>query len=229
MAKGFLVSKEWVRGVEEALRTLGASQLEKGQAVSGLFYELRPAVLASSWTQNAAGLYVATAQFVVNDTVDSSFTFDVCAPTAPDDPGGTVGATRFFVVWRGRWEMVAGAGKMTGADILDQLQITSASTVTNVTATSNVIAIPTAATVAVPALDSVLLALDDAQTSGAVGVVTDIMSVAGAIGIEKKYLSAAATTTQQTVNATLSTTNKSVVTSMKSTAANRVASISARS
>lgn len=110
MAKGFLVSKEWVRGVEEALRTLGASQLETKQAVGGLFYELRPAVLASAWTQNAAGLYVATAQFAVNDTVDSSFTFDVCAPTATDDPGGTVGATRFFVVWRGRWEMVAGAG-----------------------------------------------------------------------------------------------------------------------
>jgi len=130
MAKGFLVSKEWVRGVEEALRTLGAGSLESKQAVGGLFYELRPAILASAWTQNAAGLYVATAQFVVNDTVDSSFTFDVCAPTAADDPGGTVGATRFFVVWRGRWEMVAGAGgdkSMDKQEIIDTLDISQKS------------------------------------------------------------------------------------------------------
>lgn len=111
MAQGVLVTRDWAKWVDESIRDAEKTQLEKKQPVSGLFYELRPAVLASSWTQNAAGLYVATAQFVVNDSVDSSFTFDICAPTADDDPGGTVGVTRFFVVWRGRWEMVAGAGK----------------------------------------------------------------------------------------------------------------------
>ncbi len=110
MAQGVLVTRDWAKRVDESIRRAEKAQLAKGQAVGGLFYELRPAVLASAWTQNAAGLYVATAQFVVNDTIDSSFTFDVCAPTAADDPGGTVGATRFFVVWRGRWEMVAAAG-----------------------------------------------------------------------------------------------------------------------
>ena len=75
-----------------------------------MFYDIRPAVLASQWAQNAAGLWVATANFLVNDVLDSSFTFEAYAPAATSSPGGSVGTTRFYVVWRGRWEMIAGAG-----------------------------------------------------------------------------------------------------------------------
>ncbi len=146
MAQGVLVTRDWAKRVDESIRDTEKTQLKNKQPVSGLFYELRPAVLASSWTQNAAGLYVATAQFVINDTVDSSFTFDVCAPTAADDPGGTVGATRFYVVWRGRWELVAGAGggKMTSQDVVDCLQLQSAPFLSVFTVTNDYIYITTA-------------------------------------------------------------------------------------
>lgn len=228
MNDGVLVSLEWLERVNNLL--FGAKQPGAAAAPNtSLFYDVRPAVLTSEWTQNSAGLWSATAQFIINDAVDTSFTAPIVAPTATAKPGGTVGTTRFFLVWRGRWELVAGAGGVTGAQVLASLNITSASTVTSVTPTTENIAIPTAATVAITTIDGVALNLGDSQTTGAVEIVTDIASVSGAIGVEKKYLSAAATTTQHTVNATLSTINKSVVTGVRDTKANRVASISARS
>lgn len=108
---GYLVAPEWAKRVDETVRRVDAAQLATRQDVGSVFYDLRPAVLASAWSQNGAGLWTATANFIVNDSVDSSFAFPVYAPTATDDPGGDVGTTRFFVVWRGRWELVAGAGK----------------------------------------------------------------------------------------------------------------------
>lgn len=110
-----LVKESWAKKVDDAVfSSNGASKRD----VSTLFYDVRPAVLASAWSQNAAGLWTATAKFLVNDAVDSSFTFPVCAPASTSSPGGTVDSTRFYVVWRGRWEMLAGAGGgMTPADV----------------------------------------------------------------------------------------------------------------
>lgn len=106
---GMLVSREWLERVDAAL--FGTSKANAdGKRVASLFYDVRPARLESAWTQNGAGLWTATASFIVNDVADSSFIFRVYAPTATEDPGGTVQTTRFFVVWRGRWELVAGAG-----------------------------------------------------------------------------------------------------------------------
>lgn len=120
---GVLVSRRWLERVNQAL--FGHSQIahEYNDSTS-LFYDVRPAVLASAWSQNAAGVYQATAQFIVNDAVDSSFTFPVVAPTATDDPGGDVGTTRFFVIWRGRWEMIAGAGGGAGIRLCRQINTT---------------------------------------------------------------------------------------------------------
>lgn len=118
---GYLVASEWAKRVDETIRRFDAAQLATRQDVGSVFYDLRPAVLASAWSQNGAGLYVATANFLINDAVDSSFAFPVAAPTATDDPGGDVGTTRFFVVWRGRWELVAGAGGITADEIKDLL------------------------------------------------------------------------------------------------------------
>lgn len=113
---GMLVSREWLERVDAAL--FGTSRANAdGKRVASLFYDVRPARLESAWTQNDAGLWTATASFIVNDVADSSFVFPVVAPTATQDPGGTAGTTRFFVVWRGRWELVAGAGTMTKAQI----------------------------------------------------------------------------------------------------------------
>ena len=121
---GYLVAPEWAKRVDETVRRVDASQLATRQDVGSVFYDLRPAVLASAWAQNGAGLWTATANFIINDNVDSSFAFPVAAPTATDDPGGDVGTTRFFVVWRGRWELVAGAGgTMDKQDIIDTLDI----------------------------------------------------------------------------------------------------------
>lgn len=121
MAGGYLVAPEWAKRVDETVRRVEAAQHETPPRVAGLFYDLRPAVLKSAWAQNGAGLWSATASFIVNNVADSSFVFPVVAPTATEDPGGDVGVTRFFVVWRGRWELVAGAGTMTAQQIKDLL------------------------------------------------------------------------------------------------------------
>ena len=69
-------------------------------------FDIRPARLQSEWTRNSAGLWRATACFIVGDggRVDTSFVFEVCCPTAVVKPDGEPFSWRFFVVWRGRWE-----------------------------------------------------------------------------------------------------------------------------
>lgn len=109
MSEGFLVSKEWLQRVEAALFP-GNENTKDGKRITSLFYAIRPARLETTWSQNAAGLWTATASFVVNNVADTSFIFPVVAPTASADPGGTAQSTRFFVVWRGRWELLAAAG-----------------------------------------------------------------------------------------------------------------------
>ena len=109
MSEGFLVSKEWLQRVEAALFS-GHESTKDGKRIVTLFYAIRPARLETAWSQNAAGVWVATASFVVNDVADASFVFPVYAPTATSNPGGTAQTTRFFVVWRGRWELLAAAG-----------------------------------------------------------------------------------------------------------------------
>ena len=109
---GVLVSRKWLERVNYKL--FGNKDIDdNGQATGGVFYDVRPARLQTAWTQNN-GVWTATACFIVNDTADTSFTFPVYAPTATSSPGGTVGTTCFFVVWRGRWELVAGAGGSSG-------------------------------------------------------------------------------------------------------------------
>ena len=119
-----LVRESWARRVDDALFTSNGAGPNDGAA--SLFYDVRPARLQTAWSQNTAGVWVATARFIVNDAVDDSFTFPVYAPAATSDPGGTAETTRFFVVWRGRWEMVA-RGKMTKQEIILTLDVTETS------------------------------------------------------------------------------------------------------
>ena len=129
-AEGMLVSRRWLERVDQAV--FGSSQSEvDGCKSASLFYDVRPARLQTAWTQNAAGVWVASACFIVNDVADDSFVFPVFAPTATASPGGTseterlaavasaeeeeetetpADAARMFVVWRGRWELLSGAG-----------------------------------------------------------------------------------------------------------------------
>ncbi len=68
--------------------------------------DIRLARLQSPWTQQDSGLWTATACFIVGDVgkIDSSFVFDVCAPLARSKPLGLSRISRFWVIWRGRWE-----------------------------------------------------------------------------------------------------------------------------
>lgn len=111
----FLVSREWLEKVDA---TLDAPKKWEEPPKTSPFYLIRPARLETAWSQNAAGVWVATASFVVNDVADASFVFPVYAPTATSNPGGTAQTTRFFVVWRGRWELVASAGGGGGSGTL---------------------------------------------------------------------------------------------------------------
>ena len=226
MNDGVLVSREWLERVNDALfGNESGSPTRRGGA--NLFYVVRPAVLASAWTLTD-GVYRATAKLIAANGAASTYAFPVYAPTATSSPGGTVDSTRFNVVWRGRWEMIGGGGEATGAQILAKLSVTSASTVTDVSTTTETVAVPTSATVSLTSVDAVTLSLSDSSSTGAVEVVTDIQASAGAIGVETKYLSAAATTAQQTANVSLTTTNKTLIKSVTKTTANRVASITAR-
>ena len=69
-------------------------------------FDLRPCRLQTPWTKNDAGLWRATACFIVADggRVDLSFQVEVCCPTAVVKPEGEPLAWRFWAIWRGRWE-----------------------------------------------------------------------------------------------------------------------------
>ena len=111
-----LVKESWAKRVQAATTATerdAAFYGETGRPAFALsrFYDMRPVMLKSNWTQNSAGVYTATAAFVVSDAgdVDSSFLFPVY--TIPGfTPSGTVDETIFFVVWRGRWEALPTGG-----------------------------------------------------------------------------------------------------------------------
>lgn len=84
--------------------------------------DIRLARLQSAWTQNAAGIFTAQACFIVNDVPDTSFLFTVWAPVATENPGGTSGTTRFYVIWKGRWELLeAGAPQIALETVLTNI------------------------------------------------------------------------------------------------------------
>ena len=106
-----IISDEAARAVVKAGTTLKTKSVQRVPRIqdapaSEEKDDVRPARLQSSWAQNSAGVWHATACFIVNDTVDTSFVFPVYAPTSTGNPGGEAGSSRFFVVWRGRWELM---------------------------------------------------------------------------------------------------------------------------
>lgn len=115
--KAVLVRESWARRVTSAIQTqeadaLNASAAGKPTFAESRFYDIRPARLQSNWTQNSAGVYQATAAFIVSDAgaVDTSFIFPVYNIPGAPAPTGTAGETRFFVIWRGRWEALPMGG-----------------------------------------------------------------------------------------------------------------------
>lgn len=176
-----LVNETWLQKVQNAVFSSDGTTKTLGAA--SLFYDIRPAVLASDWLQNAAGLYAATANFLVNDAVDSSFTFPVYAPTATSAPGGAAGSTRFFVVWRGRWEMMGGENPKL--DVKNTEVVSAVSVKTRVMPTYDMSALLPYS----PSGKVVLTVKDDAGADG-VPVVTAIECANGALVVTTQYLSA---------------------------------------
>lgn len=103
--EGMLVSREWLEAADRAINRQEPPEIPE-YARGMLFYDIRPARLKTAWWRDDSGLWRATANFVIGDVgrVDSSFTFDVCAPMARSQPYGSPNSERFYVVWRGRWE-----------------------------------------------------------------------------------------------------------------------------
>ena len=104
---GVLVRRSWAEKVDAATdssaKSAAADNVESSRA--SLFYDIRPALLRSSWTRNNAGTYYATAVFINQaGRADTSFEFTVYAPTALATPRGSANSWRMFVIWRGRWE-----------------------------------------------------------------------------------------------------------------------------
>lgn len=71
------------------------------------FYDVRPVLLRSSWTAQD-GIYIATASFIIDNAgnIDRNHTFPVYSIPGAPEPEGVADATRLFVVWRGRWEII---------------------------------------------------------------------------------------------------------------------------
>lgn len=141
-----LVKESWLRKIDDSVTASGGGSLNNN-GLTSLFYEVRPARLQTAWTQNAVGMWTATACFIVNNIADTSFIFPVYAPTASANPGGTVGTSRFFVVWRGRWELLAEVGavrtlSLTKIEVPKSLNVSKASFINNVTKTTSSVCSP---------------------------------------------------------------------------------------
>ncbi|MBR0226131.1 MAG: hypothetical protein IJL92_08755 [Thermoguttaceae bacterium] len=106
MNDGVLVSREWLERANDILFGVKEVTDEPHGAQRSIFYDIRPAVLASEWALGTDGVYYATARFITPAGVPSTTAYKIYAPTATASPGGTVATTRFNIVWRGRWELL---------------------------------------------------------------------------------------------------------------------------
>lgn len=211
---GMLVSKKWLDAANDKLFS---NAVESSERRGSLFYDARPAVLATSWTANAAGLWQATAYFLVNDVVDQASSFPICAPTATANPGGTAGTTRFFVVWRGRWEAIPqGVTSKVIEDVFDS-KTDEVSVVRAATLTGSALASvsPTTgsalatATLTGSALGAVSLQSSSTSSDGAIAYVSSIeCNNEGELVVNFRYLTISTTDATQSIT----TTDASVVT-----------------
>lgn len=110
MSEPVFVEKSWVEKVDAELKNDAPPQ-PVAPPPSSRFYDVRPAVLRTGWTWSADELcWSCKMSFVVNGETAST-RYDVYAPTFPQEQTPPVnnssGNPRVFVVWRGRWEVVA--------------------------------------------------------------------------------------------------------------------------
>ncbi len=107
--EGVLVQRGWAERVNNALFGNKTAKSSTHRTKS-LFYDMRPAVLVGSWGRVRNNLFSAVARFVDDDgNVNTDRTIKVYKLTKSPDyyPDGRNG-TLVDVVFRGRWEVVAG-------------------------------------------------------------------------------------------------------------------------
>ena len=158
MSEPVFVSKEWVERVDAELKTDAPPQ-PVAPPPSSRFYDVRPVVVQSEWTQGGS-LWSAEAAFVVNDAVDASFVFPVVAYGAKPSVSGAC-----YAVWRGRWELLCRPGlEYSGGDGIDVDNINGV--ITNTGVTSAVIAVAGASTGATVNDGSILYFSDEDFRAG---------------------------------------------------------------
>ena len=132
MSEPVFVERSWVDKVDAELKNDAPKPLP-APPPSSRFYDVRPAVLRTGWAWSGDELcWSCKMSFLVNGQ-PATARYTVYAPTFPQEQAPPVnnysGNPRVFVVWRGRWEVVATppAAYTAGSGI----NITSANVVEN--------------------------------------------------------------------------------------------------
>lgn len=110
MSEPVFVEKSWVEKVDAELKN-DAPKPSPAPPPSSRFYDVRPAVLRTGWAWSGDELcWSCKMSFLVNGQ-PATARYTVYAPTFPQTQMPPVnnysGNPRVFVVWRGRWEVVA--------------------------------------------------------------------------------------------------------------------------
>lgn len=108
MSEKISITKQFAQRLAEKLRE--PTDAPSSRRAASLFYDVRPARIVGEWSRDA-GAWKAKANFIVGDSVDASFEFDVAAPLALEsETAPTAADATAFVVWRGRWELASTGG-----------------------------------------------------------------------------------------------------------------------
>ena len=104
------VTQDVVKSIVDSGTTRKTKSIQKFSSIQDstvVGSEIRLARAITTWSQNDAGLWKTTACFVVNDKIDKEFQFEAVAPLAAGKPKEDYPTKRFYVIWRGRWEVMS--------------------------------------------------------------------------------------------------------------------------
>lgn len=110
MSEPVFVSKSWVDKVDAELKN-DAPKPSPAPPPSSRFYDVRPAVLRTGWTWNDdESSWTCKIRFIVNGAQEPT-PYNVYAPSFSKSVAPPVtnysSNSNVYVVWRGRWELVA--------------------------------------------------------------------------------------------------------------------------
>ena len=106
--EGVLVQRGWAERVNNALFG-GKPATSKTNKSKSLFYSIIPVVLFSNWENEGERLYKASAKKIGEDGNESNSS--ILVYWNGNIPYGGRG-TKFYAVWRGRWETLPKQGRL---------------------------------------------------------------------------------------------------------------------